>query len=257
MGRKNKNADQDTVFSNNEDLNSDLKIPQIKVQFRTEAQEKLWNLIDNKEIVFISGPAGTGKSFMTILKALSLYRDDAKYKQIILITPAVEAEEKLGALPGDVEEKLAPYTYSMLYLIEKIIGKKKIEKLVEKGIIKVMALAYLRGVNIDNAIVIADEMQNSTPGQMKTFLTRIGENSKYLVSGDLEQSDRFKDKNISGLNVAIEKLKDIEKIGIFEFSNEDIVRNPIISIILERLKNGNGSEESKKTNGKNINKEKI
>jgi phosphate starvation-inducible PhoH-like protein len=152
----------------------------------------------------------------------------------VIVRPAVEAEEKLGSLPGDVEEKLDPYIFPTYYLLDKIIGKDAREKLKEAEIINVMALAYMRGMNIDNTILIFEEAQNSTPKQMKLLLTRIGYNSKFFISGDLEQTDRYKDKKQSGLWDALQRLNGVNDIGIFEFSNADVVRNPIISKLLKR-----------------------
>jgi len=208
----------------------------IKVKFRTESQQEFWNQIDKNEIALCSGPAGTGKSFISITKAIDLLlSENNKYEKIIIIKPVVEADEKLGFLPGDLEEKLAPYTYSTLYIFEKLIGKGKVQQMIENGYIEMMALAYLRGVNVDNAILVFEEAQNCTRRQMKTMLTRIGENAKFIVSGDLEQNDRYADEKDTGLYVAMQKLKNIKNIGIFEFKTEDIIRNPLIGIILEKL----------------------
>ena len=221
-----------------------MKNLKLNVKFKNEAQERYWKSIENNEISLCSGPAGTGKSYLTIAKSIELLFDqNSKYDRIVVIKPVVEADEKLGALPGTMLEKLEPYTYSTKYLFEKILGQRRTEKLFEKEIIQIMALAYLRGVNIDNTILIFEEAQNSTPRQMKTLLTRIGENSKFIISGDHEQSDRYVDFTKTGLYIAINKLKDINEIGIHEFSAKDIVRNPIISKILEKfnedLQNGN------------------
>ena len=213
----------------------------IEVKFRTKSQEQLWSIFDRNEITLVSGPAGTGKTYLSILKSIELIlKDNSKYKKIIIIKPVVEADEKLGALPGTLEEKLEPYVYSYMYLFEKIIGKPKLQRMLENETIKMMALAYLRGINIDNSIVIFDEAQNCTGKQMRTLLTRIGENSKYFILGDIEQSDRFSDKNAkeSGFSIAIDKLHEIDGIDTFSFKKEDIVRNKIISKILDKL---NGS----------------
>lgn len=221
---------------NEEDIMSSIKIRKLNIKFRNESQEKFWAIMDEKEITLCAGPAGTGKTYLSIAKSLDLIsREGSKYKRIILIKPVVEADEKLGALPGSVEEKLEPYTFSMFYIYEKILGKRKLERLIERGTIQVMALAYLRGMNIDDSIVIFEEAQNSTKRQMKTLLTRIGENSKFIVNGDYEQSDRFKESKDSGLYFAINKLADMPQIGVFEFDIEDIVRNPIIGDILKRF----------------------
>jgi phosphate starvation-inducible PhoH-like protein len=150
------------------------------------------------------------------------------------VRPAVEAEEKLGSLPVNVEEKLDPYIFPSYYLLNKIIGKENREKLKDIEAIEVFALAYMRGMNIDNSILIFEEAQNATPKQMKLLLTRIGFNSKFFISGDLEQSDRYKDKTHSGLWDALERFKNINDIGVFEFKDVDVVRNPLISKILNK-----------------------
>jgi phosphate starvation-inducible PhoH-like protein len=150
------------------------------------------------------------------------------------VRPAVEAEEKLGSLPGNVEEKLDPYIFPSYYLLNKIIGKEAREKLKQSEIIEVFALAYMRGMNIDNSILIFEEAQNSTPSQMKLLLTRIGFNSKFFISGDIEQTDRYKDKKQSGLYDAMNRFNGIEGIGVFEFNNKDVIRNPLISKILDK-----------------------
>lgn len=244
MSRKNRNNQPQL---NNQPINQEqentqtLKWRKIEVKFKTKSQEQLWQILEKNEITFVSGPAGTGKTYLSILKAIDLLsKDNSPYKKIIIIKPVVESDEKLGALPGTLEEKLDPYIYSYTYLFEKVLGPRKMEKLLDNGTIKMMALAYLRGINIDDSIVIFDEAQNCTGKQMRTLLTRIGENSKYFILGDIEQSDRFADKNVkeSGLAIALDKLKGIDRIEIFSFSSEDIVRNKIISKILEKL---NGS----------------
>ena len=156
------------------------------------------------------------------------------FEKIIIVRPAVEAEEKLGSLPGGVEEKLDPYIFPSYYLLNKIIGKDSREKLKEAESIEVFALAYMRGMNIDNSILIFEEAQNATPNQMKLLLTRIGFNSKFFISGDLDQFDRHKDKTQTGLWDALEKFKKMDDVGVFEFKSVDVVRNPLISKILER-----------------------
>ena len=156
------------------------------------------------------------------------------YEKIVIVRPAVEAEEKLGSLPGNLEEKLDPYIFPSYYLLNKIIGKDAREKLKEAEIIEVFALAYMRGMNIDNTILIFEEAQNSSPNQMKLLLTRIGFNSKFFISGDIEQTDRYKDKKHSGLYDAIKKFNDVHDVGVFEFGDEDVVRNPLISRILKK-----------------------
>ncbi len=206
-----------------------------KEKFLTKSQEEYWRILDESQITLCFGPAGVGKSYIAMKKAVDLLWDDNnKYEKIIIVRPAVEAEEKLGSLPGGLEEKLDPYIYPSYYLLNKIIGKEARERLKDEGYIEVAALAYMRGWNVDNTILVFEEAQNATPAQIKLLLTRIGFNSKFFLSGDLEQSDKFKDKTKSGLYDAKKRLNDVRGVGIFEFGNEDIVRNPIISEILRR-----------------------
>ncbi len=206
-----------------------------KEKFLTENQRLYYDLLQKNQIIVCSGPAGVGKSYIAMKAAVDLLADPTTpYEKIIIVRPAVEAEEKLGALPGNVEEKLDPYIFPSYYLLNKIIGKDKREYLKNIEAIEVFALAYMRGMNIDNSILIFEEAQNSTPNQMKLLLTRIGYNSKFFISGDLEQTDRYKDKKQTGLWDAIQKLKNVSEIGVFEFGMEDVVRNPLITKILNR-----------------------
>ena len=208
------------------------------IEYKTENQKKYWDLIGDKEMTLCSGPAGTGKSYISLAKALQLFsKERKKYKKIIIVKPAVEAnDEKMGYLPGNIEEKMAPYVYASKYILEKILGKPKIDNLFSKGKIEIMALAYCRGITIDNSIVICEEAQNMTVLSMKTLLTRIGENCKFVVSGDLQQQDRLlKNGDRNGLQFAIDELSGIQEIGIMEFSDADIVRNPLISKILKKF----------------------
>ena len=158
----------------------------------------------------------------------------SKMEEEVARAKAVEAEEKLGSLPGNLEEKLDPYIFPSYYLLNKIIGKESREKLKQHDVIEVFALAYMRGMNIDNSILIFEESQNCTPSQMKLLLTRIGFNSKFFISGDVEQTDRYKDKTQSGLYDALNRFREIERIGVFEFENADVIRNPLISKILDK-----------------------
>ena len=207
-----------------------------KEKFLTNNQKKYYDTLIDSEITVCSGPAGVGKSYITMKAAIDLLADpDTPYEKIIIVRPAVEAEEKLGSLPGNVEEKLDPYIFPSYYLLNKIIGKESREKLKEIDVIEVFALAFMRGMNIDNSILIFEEGQNATPSQMKLLLTRIGFNSKFFISGDVEQSDKYKNKTHSGLWDAIEKFRSSDYISIFEFKDKkDIVRNPLISKILDK-----------------------
>lgn len=205
-------------------------------KFMSDSQKEYWDVLEQNQITLCIGPAGVGKSFIAMKKAVDLlYDENNEYNKIIIVRPAVEAEEKLGALPGGVEEKLDPYIYPSYYLLNKIIGKDVREKLKEYGFIEVAALAYMRGWNVDNSILIFEEAQNATPSQIKLLLTRIGFNSKFFISGDLEQSDKYRDKSKSGLYDATNRLKNMNDIGIYHFNKKtDIIRNKIISKILDR-----------------------
>ena len=221
-------------FSKKDFINSVIK-KKVKNKFLTENQEHYYNLLRNNQITICSGPAGVGKSYIAMKAAVDLLMDPSNYyEKLVIVRPAVEAEEKLGSLPGNLEEKLDPYIFPSYYLLNKIIGKESREKLKDAEIIEVFALAYMRGMNIDNTILIFEEAQNSSPNQMKLLLTRIGFNSKFFISGDVEQTDRYKDKKQSGLYDAIRKFNDVNDVGVFEFGDGDIVRNPLISKILKK-----------------------
>jgi phosphate starvation-inducible PhoH-like protein len=226
----------------NEKLNISLKKTidillknKIKLKCKNTKQKNFSKFIDNNQIILCTGPAGVGKSYISVIKALELLKNpNNDFNKIIIITPVVESEEKIGYLKGSLTDKLDPYLFSTYYLFDKIIGEDARKQLVELEIIKPLAIAYLRGVNIDNSIVIFEEAQNSTKRAMKTFLTRIGFNSKFIISGDIEQIDRFKNEDDSGLKDAINKLKNINDVAIMEFDNNDIVRNPLITEILNK-----------------------
>ena len=204
-------------------------------KFLTENQKIYYKMLTESQITICSGPAGVGKSYIAMKAAVDLLSDPkTPYEKIIIVRPAVEAEEKLGSLPGGLEDKLDPYIFPSYYLLNKIIGKEAREKLKEIEVVEVFALAYMRGMNIDNSILIFEEAQNSSPNQMKLLLTRIGFNSKFLISGDLEQTDRYKDKKLSGLYDAVHKFQNVSDVGVFEFERKDIVRNPLIGEILKK-----------------------
>ena len=236
MNRRKPTQNDDTVkpFTKKDLINSIVK-KKSKNKFLTNNQKEYYDSLIQNQITICSGPAGVGKCYVAMKAAIDLLVDpNNSYEKIIIVRPAVEAEEKLGALPGNLEEKLDPYIFPSYYLLNKIIGKESREKLKEHEIIEVFALAYMRGMNIDNSILIFEEAQNSTPNQMKLLLTRIGFNSKFFISGDLEQTDRYKDIRHSGLYDAITKFNFLDDIGIFEFGQNDVVRNPLITKILKK-----------------------
>ena len=225
----------DTVVKTKKDLICSIVKKKTKEKFLSENQKNYYQTLTNNQITVCSGPAGVGKSFVAMKCAIDLLVDPkTPYEKIIIVRPAVEAEEKLGSLPGNVEEKLDPYIFPSFYLLNKIIGKEQRDRLKDIEAIEVFALAYMRGMNIDNSILIFEEAQNSTPNQMKLLLTRIGFNSKFFISGDLDQTDRYKDKTHSGLWDAIQKMRDLNDVGVFEFEDTDIVRNALITKILKR-----------------------
>ena len=209
----------------NKELICSLIKKKTRQKFLTANQKKYYETLIDSEITICSGPAGVGKSYITMKAALDLLSDpETPYEKIIIVRPAVEAEEKLD-----------PYIFPSYYLLNKIIGKETREELKNYGVIEVFALAFMRGMNIDNSILIFEEGQNSTPSQMKLLLTRIGFNSKFFISGDVEQSDKFKNKTHSGLWDAIEKFRNDDDVSVFEFTDDkDIVRNKLISKILKK-----------------------
>jgi phosphate starvation-inducible PhoH-like protein len=236
MTRK-KTTDEPVIpqsFTKKDFINSVIKRKQ-KSKFLSDNQKDYYDILISNQITICSGPAGVGKSYIAMKAAVDLLMDTTNtYEKIIIVRPAVEAEEKLGSLPGNLEEKLDPYIFPSYYLLNKIIGKDAREKLKEAEIIEVFALAYMRGMNIDNSILIFEEAQNATPNQIKLLLTRIGYNSKFFISGDLEQTDRYKDKKQSGLYDALQRFQNVKDIGIYDFRNAKNVRNPLIGKILER-----------------------
>ena len=214
------------------------KLPyKVRLKCKNKKQKDYANLIEdeNIEMVFVKGKAGCGKTYVAVCKALELLKEREEFEKIYLITSAVQSEEELGMLPGTVNEKLYPSMMSFQIVIDELIGKTEREKLFDQGYIEYMPISFLRGVNLRNCIVLGDELQNLTIRGMKTLLTRISYNTKFIIMGDIEQIDRPKlKKETSGLNYIVEKVKECpdERIGIVEFGEEDVVRNPIINTIL-------------------------
>ena len=198
---------------------------------KTAGQKNYTDAISQKMIVFGLGPAGTGKTYLAMAKAIAAFKAD-EVSRIILTRPAIEAGEKLGFLPGDLQSKVDPYLRPLYDALYQIMGAESFQSNMEKGLIEVAPLAYMRGRTLDNAYIILDEAQNTTPAQMKMFLTRIGFGSKVIVTGDLSQKDLPKDQT-SGLDVALEVLKDIDDIGICRLTNEDVVRHPLVQKIVK------------------------
>ncbi len=194
-------------------------------------QKKYIDAIRNKMIVFGLGPAGTGKTYLAMAMAITAFQRE-EVSRIILTRPAIEAGEKLGFLPGDLQSKVDPYLRPLYDALYQIMGTENFIKNMEKGLIEVAPLAYMRGRTLDNAFIILDEAQNTTPAQMKMFLTRIGFGSKAIITGDLTQKD-LAGNSQSGLEVALKVIKNIEGISFCEFTSRDVVRHPLVQKIVE------------------------
>lgn len=203
------------------------------IRARTLGQRQFIESIKNNDLSFAIGPAGTGKTFLAVCYAVSLLKDNA-IKRIILTRPAVEAGESLGFLPGDLKEKVDPYLRPIYDALDDLLSSERVERYIEKGIIEIAPLAYMRGRTLDDALVILDEAQNTTKAQMMMFLSRLGNNSKMIVNGDVEQIDLPR-SNQSGLIIANEYLQDIPGIAFVNLSYSDIVRHPLVIKILERF----------------------
>lgn len=194
-------------------------------------QFKYLETIDDSTITFGVGPAGTGKTFLAVASAVKMYSEN-KIKKIVLTRPAVEAGERLGYLPGDLSQKIDPYLVPLFDSLEYFFGNETLKYLIEKRNIEIVPLAYMRGRTLNDACIILDEAQNATISQIKMFLTRLGENSKMIITGDETQID-LNNKTFSGLKKTRKTLSSIEEVSVLEFENTDIVRNKIVSKILE------------------------
>ena len=202
---------------------------------KTLGQKSYVDLIRKKMIVFGIGPAGTGKTYLAMAMAVTAFRNE-EVSRIILTRPAIEAGEKLGFLPGDLQSKVDPYLRPLYDALYQIMGAESFARNMERGLIEVAPLAYMRGRTLDNSFIILDEAQNTTPAQMKMFLTRIGFGSKVVVTGDATQKDLPKDVT-SGLDVAMKVLKKIDDIGFCELTSKDVVRHPLVQQIVEAYEN--------------------
>ena len=236
-------VDQDViVYGNNGNI----------VRARTVNQQRLVKLYDKDDLLFAVGPAGSGKTYTAIALAVRALKE-RQVRRIILTRPAVEAGEKLGFLPGDMKEKLDPYLQPLYDALNDMIPPLKLQKYLEEGTVQIAPLAYMRGRTLDNAFVILDEAQNTTLSQIKMFLTRMGRNARFIVTGDVTQVDLPK-KSDSGLVRAMEILRGVDGIGIVEFDRRDIVRHPLVKYIVEafdRRAGGESSEDHETSNSKN------
>ncbi len=212
------------------------------IKARTINQQKLVDEYDTNDLLFAIGPAGSGKTYTAIALAVRAFKNK-EVKRIILTRPAVEAGENLGFLPGDLKEKLDPYLRPLYDALMDMIHPRKLAELIENDVIEIAPLAYMSGRTLDNAFVILDEAQNTTINQLKMFLTRMGKNSKFIVTGDLTQIDLV-DKKQSGLLHSVKILKDIKGISIVEFDERDIIRHHLVKYIVKAYDNLN-TEENK------------
>lgn len=201
------------------------------IKSKTVGQKKYVDLMKKNTITFGVGPAGTGKTYLAVALAVNAFKAK-QVEKIILTRPAVEAGEKLGFLPGDLQEKVNPYLRPLYDALQEMLGMETYSKMMERGTIEIAPLAYMRGRTLNNAYVILDEAQNTTKEQIKMFLTRLGEGSRMVITGDLTQVDLPRG-HTSGLRHAIKILKDIEDIGIIKLSERDVVRHPLVQKIVK------------------------
>ena len=215
------------------------------IKARTPNQQQLIDAYNQNDMVFAVGPAGTGKTYLSIALAVKALKDKTA-KKIILSRPAVEAGEKLGFLPGDMKEKIDPYLQPLYDALEDMLPQVKLQDMMEKHVIQIAPLAFMRGRTLSDAVVILDEAQNTTPAQIRMFLTRMGWNTKMIITGDMTQIDLPKSQK-SGLVEALEILRGVEGIGIVELNRKDIVRHKLVTRIVnayERFdKKGQGVQE--------------
>ncbi|MCD8036648.1 MAG: PhoH family protein [Clostridiales bacterium] len=214
------------------------------VKPKTLGQKKYVDMIRDNTITFGIGPAGTGKTYLAMAMAITAFKNN-DVNRIIMTRPAIEAGEKLGFLPGDLQQKVDPYLRPLYDALFEIMGADSFSKNMERGLLEVAPLAYMRGRTLDNAFIVLDEAQNTTPEQMKMFLTRIGYGSKAVVTGDLTQID-LGDGKRSGLTDAAKILKGVEDIGIITLTNKDVVRHPLVQKIISAYEKAEQKNENKK-----------
>lgn len=214
------------------------------VKPKTLGQKEYVDAIQKNMIVFGMGPAGTGKTYLAMAMAITAFKNE-QVGRIILTRPAIEAGEKLGFLPGDLQSKIDPYLRPLYDALYQIMGAESFQKNMEKGLIEVAPLAYMRGRTLDNAFIILDEAQNTTPAQMKMFLTRIGFGSKVVVTGDATQKD-LAPNTTSGLDVALRVLANIDEIAVCNLTSKDVVRHPLVQKIVQAYDNYETKQNNRK-----------
>lgn len=211
------------------------------VRPRTDGQARYVHAMRDNDLVMCIGPAGTGKTFLAVGMAVNMLRQGA-VKRIVLVRPAVEAGEKLGYLPGDIAAKVNPYLRPLFDSLNDMLEPDQVKRYLENDIIEIVPLAYMRGRTLNNAVIILDEGQNTTISQMRMFLTRMGNNSKIIVTGDVTQVDLPRQTR-SGLLDAVQRLKDIERIGIIYLTEHDIVRHPLVQQIVRAYEDERGRKK--------------
>ena len=208
------------------------------IRVKNYSQRQYVQMIKNNDLIFGIGPAGTGKTYLAVVMAVAALKR-REVDRLILTRPAVEAGESLGFLPGDLKEKVDPYLRPIYDALNSILGAEHVERLIERGVIEIAPLAYMRGRTLDKAFVILDEAQNTTRAQMKMFLTRLGFGSKMIVNGDASQIDLPKGHSQSGLVDAENRLKGLPHIAFVNFDANDVVRHPVVSEIIRAYENNN------------------
>lgn len=241
MGRRKKpnSFKEEEIEKLNEELNQSnleeeklFQLIKVNIKCKTENQKKVLNSIKTNEITIVSGLAGSGKTYIACAEALKLLKNYEKYKRIILIKSITPLKnEDPGSLPGDLNDKLGPIMESFYDNFRKLIGKSRLQKMIDLGLIEFLPIAFARGRSIDNAVIIIDEAQNITLGNIRTLMTRIGYNSKMIILGDIKQKD-IRNQKDSSLEIIADRFKDKSKFGVVELYHEDdVVRNPIIKLI--------------------------
>ena len=223
---------EEFVYSRNIEEDKFLQTMKINVKCKTENQKKLVNSIKENEITICSGLPGSGKTFLSCAEALKLIKNRPKYKRIVLVKSITPLKnEEIGHLPGNLEEKMAPIMESFTDNIRKLIGKTRMEKLIELGVIEIVPIAFARGRSIDNSIILIDEAQNISLDNIRTLMTRIGDNSKMVIMGDVKQKD-IRNKRDSSLEIVLNRFDNVDGFGCVELRDpNDVVRNPIIKIV--------------------------
>jgi phosphate starvation-inducible PhoH-like protein len=234
---------EDFVYSKNVEEEKFLQTMSINIKCKTENQKKLVNSIKQNEITICSGLPGSGKTFLSCAEALKLIKTRPKYKRIVLVKSITPLKnEEIGHLPGNLEEKMAPIMESFTDNIRKLIGKTRMEKLIELGVIEIVPIAFARGRSIDNSIILIDEAQNISLENVRTLMTRIGDNSKMVIMGDVKQKD-IRNKRDSSLEIVLNKFNNVEGFGCVELRDpNDVVRNPIIKLVeqvFDEMEEGN------------------